>query len=112
MSENEIRKQQVSGFYKDIEIGQPPVTENQVKDAELRLEGISKDGNAEDQYTLLEMHTDLDLEGFEDMGQDGEPTGIKLPYIITILESTNEILSIRRNFTEDDPLRKFIMTTF
>jgi hypothetical protein len=108
MSENEIRKQQVSGFYKDIEIGQPPVTENQVKDAELKLEGISKDGNAEDQYTLLEMHTDLDLEGFEDMGQDGEPTGIKLPYIITILESTNEILSIRRNFTEDDPLRKKI----
>ncbi len=57
MSENEIRKQQVSGFYRDIEIGQPPVTENQVKDEELRLEGISKDGNAEDQYTLLEMHT-------------------------------------------------------
>ena len=104
MSENEIRKQQVSGFYKDIDIGQPPVTENQVKDAELRLEGISKDGNAEDQYTLLEMHTDLDLEGFEDMGADGEPTGIKLPYIVTILESTNEILSIRRNYTEDDKM--------
>ena len=108
MSENEIRKQQVSGFYKDIEIGQPPVVENQVKDAELRLEGISKDGNAEDQYTLLEMHTDLDLEGFEDMGPDGEPTGIKLPYIITILESTNEILSIRRNYTEDDPTKQKI----
>jgi len=105
MSENEIRKQQVSGFYKDIEIGEPPVTENQVKDAERRLEGISKDGNQEDQYTLLEMHTDLDLEGFEDMGEDGEPTGIKLPYIVTILESTNEILSIRRNYTEDDPLK-------
>ena len=105
MSENEIRKQQVSGFYKDIEIGEPPVTENQLKDAERRLEGISKDGNQEDQYTLLEMHTDLDLEGFEDMGEDGEPTGIKLPYIVTILESTNEILSIRRNYTEDDPLK-------
>ena len=108
MSENEIRKQQVSGFYKDIDIGQPPVTENQVKDAELRLEGISKDGNAEDQYTLLEMHTDLDLEGFEDMGADGEPTGIKLPYIVTILESTNEILSIRRNYTQDDPTKEKI----
>ena len=105
MSENEIRKQQVSGFYRDIEIGEPPVTENQVKDAERRLEGISKDGNQEDQYTLLEMHTDLDLEGFEDMGEDGEPTGIKLPYIVTILESTNEILSIRRNYTEEDPLK-------
>ena len=108
MSENEIRKQQVSGFYKDIDIGQPPVTENQIKDAELRLEGISKDGNAEDQYTLLEIHTDLDLEGFEDMGSDGEPTGIKLPYIITVLESTNEILSIRRNYTEDDPTKQKI----
>jgi len=108
MSENEIRKQQVSGFYKDIEIGQPPVTENQVKDAERKLEGISKDGNAEDQYTLLEMHIDLDLEGFEDVGTDGEPTGIKLPYIVTILESTNEILSIRRNYTQDDPTKEKI----
>ena len=108
MSENEIRKQQVSGFYKDIELGQPPVVENQVKDAERRLEGISKDGNQQDQFVILEMHVDLDLEGFEDMGQDGEPTGIKLPYIVTILESTNEILSIRRNYTSDDPTKEKI----
>ncbi len=108
MSENEIRKQQVSGFYKDIELGQPPVVENQVKDAERRLEGISKDGNQQDQFVILEMHVDLDLEGFEDIGQDGEPTGIKLPYIVTILESTNEILSIRRNYTPDDPTKEKI----
>ena len=108
MSENEIRKQQVSNFYKDIELGQPPVVENQVKDAERRLEGISKDGNQQDQFVILEMHVDLDLEGFEDMGQDGEPTGIKLPYIVTILESTNEILSIRRNYTPDDPTKEKI----
>ena len=108
MSENEIRKQQVAGFYKDIELGQPPVVENQVKDAERRLEGISKDGNQQDQFVILEMHVDLDLEGFEDMGQDGEPTGIKLPYIVTILESTNEILSIRRNYTPDDPTKEKI----
>ena len=108
MSENEIRKQQVSGFYKDIELGQPPVVENQVKDAERRLEGISKDGNQQDQFVILEMHVDLDLEGFEDMGQDGEPTGIKLPYIVTILESTNEILSIRRNYTPDDQTKEKI----
>ena len=62
ISENELRKQQVAGFYKDIELGEPPVTENQLKDTELRLEGISKDGQ-EDQYTLYEIHTDLDLEG-------------------------------------------------
>ena len=100
MSENEVRKQQVSGFYKDMEIGEPPVTENQVKEKELELEGITKDGN-EDQFSLLEMHVDLDLEGFENMGPDGEPTGIKLPYIVTILESNNKILSIRRNYTPD-----------
>ncbi len=107
MSENEVRKQQVSGFYKDMEIGEPPVTENQVKEKELELEGITKDGN-EDQFSLLEMHVDLDLEGFENMGPDGEPTGIKLPYIVTILESNNKILSIRRNYAEDDQLMKKI----
>ena len=107
MSENEIRKQQVSGFYKDMEIGEPPVTENQVKEKELELEGITKDGN-QDQFSLLEMHVDLDLEGFEDMGPDGETTGIKLPYIVTILESNNKILSIRRNYAEDDQLMKKI----
>jgi len=104
MSENEIRKQMVSGFYKDIEIGEPPVVENQLKDTELRLEGISKD-SSQDQFSLLEMHVDLDLEGFEDIGEDGEPTGIKLPYIVTVLESTNEILSVRRNYTEEDPTK-------
>jgi len=107
MSENEIRKQQVSGFYKDIELGQPPVTENQLKEKELELEGISKN-SSQDQFTILEMHVDLDLEGFENMGPDGEPTGIKLPYIVTILESTNDILSIRRNYNQDDKLMKKI----
>jgi len=107
MSENEIRKQQVSGFYKDIELGQPPVTENQLKEKELELEGISKN-SSQDQFTILEMHVDLDLEGFENMGPDGEPTGIKLPYIVTILESTNDILSIRRNYNQDDQLMKKI----
>jgi hypothetical protein len=107
MSENELRKQQVSGFYKDIELGEPPVTENQLQDKKLELEGISKDGQ-QDQFNILEMHLDLDLEGFEDVGEDGEPTGIKVPYIVTILESTNKILSIRRNYTEEDPAKNKI----
>ena len=107
ISENELRKQQVSGFYRDIELGKPPVTENQLQDKKLELEGISKDGQ-EDQYTLYEVHTNLDLEGYEDMGQDGEPTGIKLPYIVTIAQSNNKILSIRRNFQPTDPLKKKI----
>jgi len=105
VSENELKKQQVSGFYKDIELGTPPVTENQLEDKKLELEGISKDGQ-EDQYTLFEIHTDLDLEGYEDVGEDGEPTGIKIPYIITIAQSTQDVLSIRRNYAPQDPLKK------
>jgi hypothetical protein len=107
ISENELRKQQVAGFYKDIELGEPPVTENQLKDTELRLEGISKDGQ-EDQYTLYEIHTDLDLEGYEDRDADGEPTGIKLPYVITVAQANQKILSIRRNYRPDERLRKKI----
>ena len=107
MSENELRKQQVSGFYRDIDLGQPPITENQVEAKERELEGISKDGQ-EDQYTILEMHVDLDLPGFEDNGPDGEPTGIKLPYIVTLAEANNKILSIRRNYTPDDKMMQKI----
>ena len=107
MSENEIRKQQVSGFYRDIGLGEAPITENQLEAKERELEGISKDGQ-EDQYTILEMHVNLDLPGFEDIGQDGEPTGIKLPYIVTIAEANNKVLSIRRNYTQDDPAKEKI----
>ena len=107
MSENELRKQQVSGFYRDIELGQPPITSNELEEKERQLEGVTKNGQ-EDQYTILEMHVNLDLEGFEDIGADGEETGIKLPYIVTIAESNNKILSIRRNFTQDDPTKEKI----
>jgi hypothetical protein len=105
ISENELRKQQVSGFYRDIELGSPPVTQNQLQDKKLELEGISKDGQ-EDQYTLYEVHTNLDLEGYEDIGEDGEPTGIKLPYVVTVAEAGQKILSIRRNYNPQDPLKK------
>jgi hypothetical protein len=105
ISENELRKQQVSGFYRDIELGKPPVTQNQLQDKKLELEGISKDGQ-EDQYTLYEVHTNLDLEGYEDMGEDGEPTGIKLPYVVTVAEAGQKILSIRRNYNPQDPTKK------
>ena len=107
ISENELKKQQVAGFYRDIELGNPPITENQLEDKKLELEGISKDGQ-EDQYTLLEMHVNLDLEGYEDTSPDGEETGIKIPYIVTIAESNNKILSIRRNYAEGDKLMKKI----
>ena len=107
ISENELRKQQVAGFYKDIELGEPPVTENQLEDKKLELEGIAKDGQ-EDQYTLYEVHTNLDLEGYEDMGEDGEPTGIKLPYVVTVAQANNKILSIRRNYKAEDPRKNKI----
>ena len=105
MSGNELRKQQVAGFYRDVKLGAPPVTENQLEEKKLQLEGISKDGQ-EDQYTLYEMHTNLDLAGYEDMDENGIPTGIKLPYIITFADDNQTILSIRRNFKVDDPLKK------
>jgi len=102
MSANDLRKKQVNGFYKDIELI-PPSENNpsDIKDKQLQLEGISKSGN-EDVYTLLENHVYLDLEGFEDVGSDGEPTGIKLPYIVTMEDSSRKILSIRRNFSPVD----------
>ena len=106
ISENDLRKQQVNGFYKDIDLGEPPVQEDKLKQKELELEGVSANGT-EDMYTILEMHVNLDLEGFEDVNpEDGEMTGIKLPYIVTIDEANGKILSIRRNFDEQDPLKK------
>ena len=108
VSENDLRKQQVAGFYKDIDLGKPPITENELTKKEHELEGITKD-KQEDVYTLLECHVNLDLEGYEDMNaEDGEPTGIKLPYIVTVDEANFKILSIRRNYKLNDPLKKKI----
>ena len=106
ISQNDLRKQQVNGFYKDIDLGEPPIQEDKLKQKELELEGISSNGT-EDMYTILEMHVNLDLEGFEDVNpEDGEPTGVRLPYIVTIDEANSKILSIRRNYKEEDPLKK------
>ena len=106
ISQNDLRKQQINGFYKDIDLGEPPLQEDQLKEKERELEGIQMNGTA-DMYTILEMHVDVDLEGHEDVNpEDGEPTGIKLPYIITIDEANSKVLSIRRNYGEQDPLKK------
>ena len=107
ISENELRKQQVSGFYRDIELPKPYSEESEVEKKERMLEGTKKAYN-EDMYTLLEFHTNLDLEGFEDRGPDGAETGIKLPYIVTVEEGTREILSIRRNYEVGDPKKQKI----
>ena len=107
ISENELRKQQVAGFYKDVELKPGVVNETEVEKKERELEGQSK-GRDEDVFNLLECHVNLDLEGFEDMGEDGEPTGIKLPYVVTVEENSREILSIKRNYEVGDPLKKKI----
>ena len=108
LPENELRKQQVSGFYRDIDLGKPPIIEDKVEEKEKELAGTKKVGKQEDVYTLLECHVNLDLEGFEEVGEDGEPTGIKLPYIVTIEEGSRTVLSIRRNFAPNDPNKKKI----
>jgi len=108
ISENELRKQQVAGFYKDVDIrpGQNNLTDSEKK--ELEIEGTSKTGKDEDVFTLLECHVNLDLPGFEDVGVNGEPTGIKLPYIVTIEENSREVLSIRRNYDPTDARKQKI----
>ena len=107
ISENDLRKQQINGFYSDIELSKPsPASDaDKVAEKERELEGTTKSARMEAMYTLLEFHVNLDLEGFEDVGQNGEPTGIKLPYVVTVEEGSQKVLSIRRNYAPNDPLR-------
>ena len=103
MSENELRKQQVNGFYSDIDLAPPSnVQQNECRKKEKELDGTKKSGKQEPMYTLLECHVNLDLEGFEELDADGQPTGIKLPYIVTVEEGSRKVLSIRRNYAPND----------
>ena len=105
MDKNEIRKMQVAGFYRDVELSKYEEQDNTVRQKVDELQGTSKT-YTDEIYTILEMHVDIDIEGFEDISPDGEPTGIALPYIVTIDEGSGEILSIRRNFEEGAPVAK------
>jgi len=108
ISENDLRKQQVGGFYRDIELKPGLLNETDVQRKERELEGQSK-GREEDVFNILECHVNLDLEGYQDINpEDGEPTGIKLPYVVTIEENSREILSIRRNYEVGDPKKNKI----
>ena len=107
MTENELRKQQVGGFYRDIELNPSYLNETEAEKKERSLEGVSR-GRDDRMYTILECHVNLDLDGFEDAGEDGEPTGIKLPYIVTIEDGTRKVLSIRRNYEVGDKLKNKI----
>ena len=104
ISENELRKKQVGGFYADIEVSASQSDPSEVREEMDDISGIEP-SRLDTEVTLLECHVDLDLEGFEDAGEDGEPTGIKLPYVVTVSEDNGKVLSIRRNYKEDDENR-------
>ena len=110
MSLNEIKKQQVTGFYADVEINDEDYSENDsdIKTQIDEIQGIEQSYKEDRNRTIYEIHTVLDIEGFEDVDANGEPTGLKLPYIITIDESSEAVLSIRRNYLESDPLKNKI----
>ena len=105
MDANQIRKMQIAGFYRDVELNKHDEEENEVRQKIDEIQGTSR-GYTDDVFTILEMHVDLDLEGFEDMSPDGEPTGIALPYVVAIDEGSGQILSVRRNFEEGTELAK------
>ncbi len=107
MGLNDLRKMQVGGFYLDIPV--TPVQQD-LDSVETEMDRINGMESSQIDYdcTLLECHVDLDLEGYEDRDEDGEPTGIKLPYIVTISQDNGQVLSVRRNYLEDDEQRKKI----
>ena len=102
MNTNDVRKFQAAGFYRDIELS-PYDSDDEVREKERSLMGVEKTGADDQDCTILEVHTDLDLPGFEHVNPiDGEQTGIKLPYIVTIDEGSSKVLSVRRIWREND----------
>ena len=110
MAENDVRKLQASGFYRkiDLETGENSNSFTDVKEEINKLSGMEPTYDDGEVSLLYEVHCNLELEGYEDMDEDGEPTGVKLPYIVTLDTHSSEILSIRRNYKEDDTLKKKI----
>lgn len=104
-SDNFVKKMQLSGFYRDVELSEGSGDDDDIKTKYDELTGITE-VSENDLRTILEIHAELDLEGYEDEGGDEEETRIQLPYIVTIDKDTDTVLSIRRNYSEDDPLKK------
>ena len=101
-SSNDVRKMQVSGFYRDIELPDATPTSSDITKKYNEMTGESESYSYDTRHTILEMQVDLDLKGFEDKDENGEETGIALPYVVTIDSPSGIILSIRRNYYEDD----------
>ena len=103
-TENELRKLQVAGFYRDIDLGEPSHTLDEVEKRIADKMGFN--ATMDDRFHILEMHVDIDLPGYEDEDDDGEPTGIALPYVVTLERGTGEVLAIRRNWNPDDKTKQ------
>jgi len=103
-TENELRKLQVAGFYRDVELGDPVEAFDEVEKKIAEKMGFR--ASSDDRYKILEMHVDMDLPGYEDKDEDGEPTGIALPYVVTIEKGTQNVLAIRRNWNPDDDTKQ------
>jgi hypothetical protein len=110
MSLNEVKKQQITGFYANVDIPETNYGEDtsDIEGAIDEIQGVSPSYKEDRNRTIYEIHTVLDIEGFEDLDANGEPTGLKLPYIITIDENSETVLAIRRNYIEQDPLKNKI----
>ena len=108
MDKNEVLKLQLSGFYRETDIDGNMESDDysEIQESVDKAQGVQMSGSGSEEVTLYEVHTSLDLEGFEDMKADGEMSGLKLPYIVTIVESTGEVLSLRRNYSQDDPMMR------
>ena len=107
MTYNDIRKLQVAGVYRDVELSSSDYDEDQgeIQERSDELLGL-RPNYSDDSYTLLECHVDLDLEGFEDKDMEGNSSGVMLPYIVTLDQASGKVLSISRNFREQDPLKR------
>ena len=107
MSLNDLRKKQVSGFYLDVDVLPSQSELSSVQEQAAKIEGFEP-ADLDYDCTILECHVDLDLEGYEEKDDDGEDTGIKVPYVVTISQDNGEILAIRRNYLEDDDKKRKI----
>ena len=103
-TKNELRKLQYAGFYRDIDLGDPVRTMDEVEKQKAEDQGFS--ASMDDRFQLLEMHVNLDLAGYPDTDKDNNETGIALPYVVTIEKGTGTVLAIRRNWREDDELKE------
>jgi hypothetical protein len=102
-NKNDLLKLMNAGFYRDVELGEPSRFTSDIQERKDKETGFS--ASYDDRFEIYESHVDLDIPGYEDLDKDGEPTGIALPYVVTMIRGTDEVLAIRRNWKEEDPLK-------